>query len=157
MHKIEMQTPEDAFRDCYMSAGRHLQSQVQEGLRWLKADLSPPFLEHLSFRIGNQIVFVRLEDVEGRMASPGGLEGLLLIAEGWNGHPRVMPMRRSSEGWRPELGGWGLMDARTGHAVDPFALVNRDEIEMTDWELQDFAVQVVRGQLTKTGRPIMST
>jgi hypothetical protein len=51
---------------------------------------------------------------------------------------------------------WGLVDARTGSIVDPPALVSGEDIEMTEWELQSFAVQVVRDQLVNEGRQLMS-
>ena len=35
-------------------------------------------------------------------------------------------------------------------------MVSDEKIEMSDWELQDFAVQIVREQLEKEGRKIMS-
>ena len=49
-----------------------------------------------------------------------------------------------------------MIDARTGKSVDPIALINEVRIEMTDWELQDFAVQVVRNHLEKAGKKLMS-
>ena len=33
--------------------------------------------------------------------------------------------------------------------------ISDERIEMTDWELQDFAVQVVRDQLEKTGKRLL--
>ena len=51
---------------------------------------------------------------------------------------------------------WGLVDARTGSIVDPPALVSAEDIEMTEREIQSFAVQVVREQLVKEGRQLMS-
>ena len=51
---------------------------------------------------------------------------------------------------------WGLVDARTGSIVDPPALVSAEDIEMTEWELQSFAVHVVRDQLVKPWRQLMS-
>ncbi len=41
-------------------------------------------------------------------------------------------------------------------AIDPIAHVGNERIEMTDWELQDFAVQIVRDQVEKTGKQLMS-
>jgi hypothetical protein len=67
-----------------------------------------------------------------------------------------MPMRQRAEGWEPEATAWGLLDLRTGAAIDPIILVTSEKIEMTDWELQDFAVQVVRHELEKTGVKLMS-
>ena len=49
-----------------------------------------------------------------------------------------------------------MIDARTERTVNPVALISDELIEMTDWELQDFAVQVVRSQLEKDGRQLMS-
>ena len=58
--------------------------------------------------------------------------------------------------WVAERSGWGLVDARTGALVDPAHLVTDEKIEMTEWELQDFAVQVVRTQLEKEVCQLMS-
>ena len=142
----------------WQAAGRHIQSFFQDGLQsWLKVEPHPPFLEHLSFRIGNQVFFVRLEDVENRAEIPGNRDGLLSVAEGWKGFPCLMPMRRTLTGWKPELGGWGLIDLRNAQSVDPFSLVSDELIEVTDWELLDFAVQVVKQWLQGKGFEIMST
>ena len=56
----------------------------------------------------------------------------------------------------PITSGWGLIDAHNGKPIDPVALVSDERIEMTDWELQDFAVQIVRDHLEKTGKKLMS-
>lgn len=87
MHGIEMHEASEEFSRCWQAAGLHLQGQVQEGLIWLKVDLAPPFLEHLSFRLGNQLFFVRIEDADSVMDIPGSRRGLLTIAEGCKGHP----------------------------------------------------------------------
>ena len=92
MHNIEMHEVTEEFARCWQAAGRHLQAQVQGKMNWLKASLSPPFLEHLSFRLGNQLFFVRLEPSDSRIRVPASREGLLSIAKGCNGHPCIMPM-----------------------------------------------------------------
>jgi hypothetical protein len=152
-----MHKPSEEFARCWCTAGQHIERQVQGPLRsWLKSNLNPPFLEHLSFRLGNQLFFIRIEDVGGRLEVPGNPEGLLRIAQGCKGYPCLMPMRRRAGNWEPVPGGWGLVDARSGAAIDPFVLVSDERIEMTDWELQDFAVQIVRDELAKSGRKLMS-
>ena len=157
MHHIDMQEPSAEFRRCWQAAGRHVQGRVQGPLHsWLKANLHPPFLEHLSFRLGNQLFFVRIEDVTQRLTVPGSRSGLLYIAEGCKGHPCIMPMRQDVDAWIPTIAGWGLLDARTSSPIDPIALVTDDRIEMSDWELQDFAVQMVRNHLEGEGRKLMS-
>jgi hypothetical protein len=157
MHDIHMHHPQAAFGECYVAAGKHLEKLGGEGLRWIKADLSPPFLEHLSFRIGNQVFFVRLEDSDRRNEFPSTREGLLIIADGWRGHACVMPMQQSLAGWTPVLPGWGLFELASGRTIDPYALVTAEPVEMTAWELQDLAVQIVRDHLSNAGREIMSS
>jgi hypothetical protein len=159
MYDIEMQKPSAEFAKCWKSARSHLQKRAGDGSQsWLRANLTPPFLEHLSFRMGNQLFFIRIEAVSEGLEVPGSRDGLLSIAEGCRGHACLMPMKKAFFGddWAPEAPGWGLLDARTGAPVDPIELVTDELIEMTDWELHDFAVQTVREQLVKEGCSLMS-
>lgn len=158
MHEITMVEPSRDFLAMWRAAGHHIQSFFQDGLQsWLKVDPRPPFLEHLSFRLGNQVFFIRVEDVDERAEVPGNCEGLLSIAEGWNGYPCLMPMRRTLRGWEPDQPGWGMIDLRDGKCIDPSMLVTNEPVAMTDWELLDFAVQVVRIDLKERGCEIMSS
>jgi hypothetical protein len=158
MLQIETQDMSPEFYEIWRAAGGHIEQQYQGEMRsWLRADPRPPFLEHLSFRLGNQLYFIRVEDADGRVGGPGALRGLFAVAEGCRGHACRMPMGRSHTGnWQPVHGGWGLIDARTGEAIDPVALVTDEKIEMTPWEVHDFAVQVVRNQLETEGFELMS-
>lgn len=156
MYDIEMGEVSEEFANCWKAAASHLHEQGQGSLNWLRADLSPPFLEHLSFRIGNQLFFVRVEDANEEVIGPASLKGLLFVADGCNGHACLMPMMQRGEVWQCAVSGWGLIDARTQKIVNPVSFVTDEEIEMTDWELQDFAVQIVRRDLEKNGRALMS-
>ena len=157
MHDIHMAEVTEDFTRCWNAAGLHIQNHAQGPLQsWLRAHLNPPFLEHLSFRLGNQLFFIQLEDVGGLLETPGNPDGLLAIADGCAGHACVMPMRRVGADWEPTEPGWGLLDARTRKLIDPPALISDEKIVMTDWELQDLAVQVVRDELAKEGRELMS-
>lgn len=159
MHSIEMQEMTPDFMACWQAAGMHLNSQVDGGIHsWLRAHPYPPVLEHLSFRLGNQLFFVRIEDVSGNVEGPGSRQGLQSIAEGCQGHACLMPMKKKFFGnmWSPVEHGWGLISLETGDLVNPFELVTDEKIEMTRWELHDFAVQVVRHHLEKDGYQLMS-
>ena len=156
VYNIDSEKPSAEFARCWQAAGGHLQTRVDKGLSWLRATLTPPFLEHLSFRLGNQLFFVRLEDAAGVLEVPGSRAGLLMIAEGCRGHACLMPMRRGGGVWSATMPGWGLVDAVGGKLIDPGLLVTGTHIEMTDWELQDFAVQVVKDHLVGLGRELMS-
>ena len=158
MYKVETQEMSPDFLKCWQAAGIHLDKQVEGGMQsWLKATPYPPFLEHISFRLGNQNFYVRVTDADNRIEGPGSLGGLLSIADGCNGHACLLPMRKKLlGGWVADFLGWGLVNARTGKSVNPLDLVSDQKIEMTNWELQDFAVQVVRTQLEKEGYELMS-
>jgi len=159
MENIEMDEATDAFRECWAAAGRHLAKQVQGGsLSWLKVSLVPPVLEHLSFRIGNQSFFIRVYDVDRKVDGPGNPKGYHYIAQKCEGHALLMPMRYRLGEWQPDLPGWGLFDPENRLAVNPLDWVTDEKLEMTEWELQDFAVQIVRDHIRdKLGFEIMST
>lgn len=159
MYNIEMDEMSDAFFPCWRAAGIHLSKQVDGGIQsWLRAHPYPPFLEHLSFRLGNQLFFVRVEDVDGKVQGPGNPQGFITAAKMANGHPCVLPMKKKFLGgeWVAHLPGWGLMDPQTQRPMDPVSLVTNEKIEMTPWELHDMAVQIVRDRLESEGFELMS-
>ena len=87
MHDIPMSEVTPEFARCWQAAGMHIERAAGGQLNaWLRAHLNPPFLEHLSFRLGNQLFFLRVEDEEGRIEGPGSLQGLLSVADGCSGH-----------------------------------------------------------------------
>jgi hypothetical protein len=156
-YPIPMNEVTDDIVRCRQSAGLHLQSQIEhEALNFFRANLTPPFLEHLSFRLGNQIFFIHVTDDLGDLTKPSTLEATVHASEIGNGIPCVMIMRQSTEGWSPVNEGWGLTHAITGETLSPIDLVCDELIEMSDWELQDFAIQVVKGHLEKEGHTIQS-
>lgn len=159
MYEIEMHEMSAEFFPCWQAAGIHLGRQVDGEIQsWLRAHPYPPFLEHLSFRLGNQLFFIRIEDVDGKVQGPGNQHGFKKAAQEANGRACIMPMKKNLLGgsWEPVLPGWGLLDAETMKPVDPVALVTNDKIEMTPWEVHDMAVQVVRDYLKREGYKLMS-
>jgi len=156
MYEIEMTPPSEDFTDAWVAAGRHLSWYARkhgyEPFFW-RQHLEPPFLEHHSFRLGNQLFFVRLDGVDG----PGNEDGLRRIAEGCGGHACRLPMEQRNGNWVPKYAGWGLQQLDLPRSVNPPELMTPEPVEMSDWELQDFAVQCVRQSLEAEGRRIMSS
>ena len=147
----------DEFRRCWQEAGRHITKQVgKNALVFFRAHLNPPFLEHLSFRIGNQIFFVHITDDENTLSKPSTLEATMRIAEIANGIPCVMKMQRNSLDWEPMHIGWGLTHAISNEDISPLELVSEEKIEISDWELQDFAVQIIRNHIEENGNTVYS-
>lgn len=156
MYPVHMPEITEQFARCWHAAGTHLSRQVHGPMPWLNARLLPPLIEHLSFRLGNQLFFVRVEDADCELESPSSVEALREIAKECNGYPCVMPMKRHGQEWSPFGPGWGLFDIDIENWIDPPSLVTEENIEMTDWELQDFAVQIVRNQIEEEGFKLMS-
>jgi hypothetical protein len=157
MFPIELSTPSQEFAQCWQTAGRHLNIKGDGAINWLKAELTPPFLEHLSFRLGNQLFYIRLVDVDERVQMPGNLSGLMSVAKGCNGHACLIHMKNMDGEWQVLNPDWGLTCASTHKSINPVDLLSDENIEMTDWELQDFAVEVVRNHIKDNlGGEIMS-
>lgn len=159
VYEIEMHEMSEAFFPCWKAAGNHLSKQVDGGIQsWLRSHPYPPFLEHLSFRLGNQLFFVRVEDVDGKVRGPGNPQGYIAAARMANGRAGILPMKKERFGgaWVADMPGWGLLDPDTRRPIDPVALVTDQKIEMTPWEVHDMAVQVVRDHLDKQGFELMS-
>lgn len=159
MYEIESDEMSEEFFPCWKAAGIHLSGQVEDGIQsWLRAHPYPPFLEHLSFRLGNQLFFVRVEDVDGKVHGPGNSQGYVIAAQQANGRACILPMKKNLFGgaWVAALPGWGLVDPETRKPVNPVALVTDQNIEMTPWECHDMAVQVVRDCLRKEGFELLS-
>jgi hypothetical protein len=62
LHEIEVHEVSKEFAQCWKAAGLHIQAQARGlNLGWLKSQLVLPFLEHISFSLGNQLFFIRIE------------------------------------------------------------------------------------------------
>jgi hypothetical protein len=131
------------FQALWTCAVGYIKRLGEGSLTWFKGNLYAPLFEHFSFRLGNQLFFVRLEDLEARLQVPSTLDSLFKIAEACNGRALIMPMRSMGGIWLPTVPGWGLLDAKTRQPVNPKNLVTTDLIELTDWELHDMAVHGV--------------
>ena len=150
------QDPADAqFHTAWQAAGQHLQRLGGDGISWIRADLNPPLAEHLSFRLGNQLIFVYLQVADG-VQSPSSKQLFLSVCKEATAIAAVMPMELTGRTFQPAYGGWGLRDALTQAAIDPPSLVSDAKIEMSDWEVHDFAIQIVTSQIETAGNTILS-
>lgn len=154
MFEVKQAEPSPLFKVAWSAAGTHIQRQASAGLNWLRADLNPPMAEHLSFRMGNQVSFIFVEAAEQTFKHGGAL--FLKVAKAANAVPCLMNMRQCLSAWEPEIAGWGLTHAETGRPVVPPALVTDELIVMSNWELHDFAIQVVSRYLEEQMKKVFS-
>ena len=92
MKEIYMDEASPEFAKCWQAAGMHLEQQAGGNISsWIRVNLEPPFLEHLSFRLGNQLFFIRVEDADEAVVAPGNPEALFKIVEGCKATPASCP------------------------------------------------------------------
>jgi hypothetical protein len=155
MYKIEQGELPQSFIEAWQYAGQHIQKMGQKQVNWLRATLNQPIAEHLSFRFGNQLFFIYVEtDV---LPFVGNRQSLFLnVAREANAIPCLLKMVRKAGSYQPSLPAWGLINAETGQTVNPPSMVTNKPIVMSDWELHDFAIQVIRLYLEKQGKKVFS-
>jgi hypothetical protein len=152
---IEQEEFPKEFASACKCAGRHIQKMAHGGIHWIRASLNPPVAEHLSFRLGNQLIFVYVDiDVLPFVGKRRDL--FLRVSREATATPCILKMEYSRGTFEPTHSGWGLVDAVAGRAVNPTELVSDERIEMSDWELHDFAVQIVLSHLEKEEKEVFS-
>ncbi len=155
MHIIDQEEPSEDFQAAWVAAAKHIQTQCREGIKWIRVNLRLPFIEHLSFIIGNQLFFVFVEAEEFELSNR--YDAFIVYADKANAVPLVITMKKNIGIYEPSSGGWGLLNAVTKAPVDPLALVSDKLIEISDWELHDFAISVVKNELIEEGKTVYST
>lgn len=151
LYQIKPEPVSEEFVRCWQAAGTHIQSSAKnENLVWFKTDLLPPLMEHFSFRIKNQVFMIRVVDTDGKVDTQGTVSGLIHHALQWQGIPCLLPMKFVNGAWNPTYQGWGLVHAKDNKPISPIEVVGDDPVEMTDWELYDFAVMCVKNYIEET-------
>ena len=157
MHDIEMTHTTNEFFECWRAAAMHINGLgTDESFRWIKSELTPPYLEHLSFALGNQLYFIHVVDVDKEASGPGNPGGLKWIAKDCNGYCCTMPMKQSEDGWKPAYSGWGILNTVGSELLSPPDLMTDENIVMKDWEVHEFAVQVICQSLESSGKSIIA-
>jgi len=154
MYQVEQSTPSQEFKNAWQAAGRFLQSKGGKELNWIRSNLNLPMAEHLSFRLGNQLFFVFIEAAEFNFQKSSKL--FLDVSREAKATACIMSMEQRLSTYVPCHTGWGLVNAESGVIIDPVAMVSDELIEMSEWELHDFAIQTVKTYLTKQGKDVFS-
>lgn len=139
-------------------AESHFNGCVQDNaIAWLLSARAGPTIHHLGFRIGNQL-FLGHVSVTGRAIENTGesRDALIALCDRAGAHPFILPLEGGGEDWTTVEPEWGIVHAGSGDPLDPFPMVNRGKVIMSDFELQDFAVQIALKELKKTGRSATS-
>ena len=156
-YQIDSSNPPPEFFEARNVAGVALQQQFnllpQSGspsrdAKWLKAYLTWPSFDHLTFAYRDAVFSVLVDIVERSESSlePKATKRCLDAATLHNLIPCVFQVDRRT--MQPSSGGWNLFGPRDGPSVDPAQTPDTGTVPMSAWELQSFSVQVVRGHVT---------
>ena len=155
-YPIDRNEPPQQFLRARSVAGIALQAQFKKeagkvepsrDYRWIKAELTWPSFDHLTFAYGNQIFSVLVELIDGqhsaltqrdrKRCSEAALENSLV--------PCIF--RIDSRTMRPLADGWNLIHLLDNGQVVPRDRATDEKILMSEWELRNFAIQIVRNHL----------
>ncbi|MFZ4595164.1 MAG: hypothetical protein ACOYOF_12985 [Verrucomicrobiaceae bacterium] len=158
-YQIDPHDPSQEFLRARNAAGVRLQEQFkrfggrvepQHDYRWLKADLTWPSFDHLTFAYRNQVFSVLVDLVQDRRT---GLkhQDVKRCVDACTEHnlvPCVFPV--DSRSFRPLKDGWNLSNIESGASVVPDDSVDDVKVEMSEWESHNFAIQIVRDDVEKS-------
>lgn len=150
MYPVEQRAPSQAFIEAWSFAGRDLSAQGQGSLHWIRDHLYPPLVDHLSFRIGNQVfcVLINVTSDGGRSVGRGEEERLSAFCALHRLNACRYDLRRAQGGALEKVGiDWNLVTLPGDAPINPIDLVTAEPILMSAWEIHDFGVQIVRRQL----------
>ena len=155
MYDIDRPEPSRFFVDTRKMVGNWLQQRMNQikGTRWIKGYLTYPAFEHLSFSYKNQIFCVVVDIIDEntkKSCLPDKTKNLLIKeCEKNNLIPclyKVLvdnPQNPVYNTLKQYSDGWNLFDARNNEPIIPERSGTDDLVEMSEWELNDFAIQVV--------------
>lgn len=155
MYDIDRPEPSRFFVDTRKLVGNWLQQRMNQikGTRWIKSYLTYPAFEHLSFSYKNQIFCVVVDIIDEntkKSCLPDKTKNLLIKeCEKNNLIPclyKVLvdnPQNPAYNTLKQYSDGWNLFDARNNEPIIPERSGTDDLVEMSEWELNDFAIQVV--------------
>ncbi len=132
-----------------------------EDFRWIKTELTSPRFEDFAFAYRNKIFCIIVEKavkVQGNQMGFGNrqkIETLLDACEENNLTPCIFPIVEKDN--RPVyFGTWNLINPTTGKFVDPINESSDELVEVSDWELKNWAVQIVINYVREQGLEILS-
>ena len=148
--------PSQEFLRAINVAGNTLESQFKKhrgqgrpshDYNWIKSELIWPSFDHLTFAFGNQVFSVLVELTDGTHTSLSSRERerCFAAARDFRLIPCVFPVHPVT--LTPCFEGWNLFDLKEGFRIIPAQLATDELIPMSEWELQNFAIQIVRDHI----------
>jgi len=159
-YEIDRTEPSPQFLNARHVAGITLQEQFKKlggkldsphDFRWVKTELTWPSFDHLTFAYGNRVFSVLVDAMEGGRSaiSRQAMDRFLEATKKNNLVPCIFPIK--TETMIPASAGWNLFDAVEPAPLDPESFDMTGKMVMSEWELRNFAIQIVRDSITRDG------
>lgn len=163
----QIDTPElsEQFLKARQMAGFAIQKQFEcerkdedasNNYKWIKPELSWPSFDHLTFSYRNQIfsVLVGIEGEGGLSLNKEEIDRCLDACSANN----LIPCLFHIDGltMMPSSAGWNLVHLATRQPVIPSECTDEGLVEMSEWELRNLCIQVVRDHIKESGGKVLS-
>lgn len=164
---LMLQEQFDAFNE-------NVENIIKEGVKWVKPEHSYPAFDHLSFSYKKSIFSIIIELIHNEESSltEEQKEELIQAAEDYNLIPCLYKIRLidnfpdeplednypqdSDYQLVPLEQNWNLYDIHTNEVLDPIKKASDEDVELSEWEFNNFANQVVRDDLEANGFTVFS-
>jgi len=180
----ERPEPSSVLVKARQIAGHHLEKQFKyrynknidehKNFRWIKAEWTYPSFEHFTFAYKNKIFPVFVEIIEDGRSSlkEEDISFLINASKEYNFTPCIFKIKIISyqnnkyeyhssnninmDYYYPLSNGWNLYEPYTEDDVIPEIIGNDDPTKLSELEMMNFAIQIVREDINKKGWKIFS-
>jgi hypothetical protein len=164
-YQIDPHEPSEEFLRARNIAGQALQKQFKRDggkvappidYRWVKAELTWPSFDHLTFGYGNQIFSVLVDLTAGGRSGLTQQEIKRCVEACEKNHLIPCAFQIDAYSMKPLSSGWNLSHLVNHNPAVPNEWANADKIEMSEWELRNFCIQIVRSHIEESGGEVLS-
>jgi hypothetical protein len=164
-YEIPRPQPTKEFLQARNVAGVTLQRQFSKhggrlpesrDFRWIKADLTWPSFDHLTFAYGNQIFSVLVEIINGNESLLSEQEVRHCFTTCVRNRLTPCIFQVGARDMQPLHKEWNLLALETNLPIDPCDVVTEERIEMSDWEKLNMSIQIVRQSVSDSGDTVLS-
>lgn len=157
-YQIDSNQPSELFLRARNVAGVSLQEMFKRhgGLtdssrdyKWIKAELTWPSFDHLTFGYQNQVFSVLVELVSNGRSQLSSQEIKRCVDVCTKNNLIPCSFRVDAHTLKPIEAGWNLRHLENRSIIIPQDLVDDVKVEMSEWEIRNFCIQIARGYIEK--------
>lgn len=156
---IDRRKPSALFLETINIAGQRIHEQFGKNVsnlppnldyKWIRRDLTYPAFDHLSFAYKNQVFSVLAAPCVENESLLTRQERSRFIDAATKNNLVPCLFKIDIKKRKPLQDGWNLTHFTTGEAIVPAELASNEKILLSEWELHNFAIQIVRNHITDT-------